>query len=261
MTVSVRESRRICEMNETKQTRELKYDLPFGKASQTAKRFEVEELTPQPINGSPTDDLLYDQSASQDLFATQENIFVNRHIFSQTDSAQLGIKCGKMVSRESMNQKNPKDDTEGSISKKIIKKLPANLISLDNSDLPHPKHLFRKKRTKRLQAPKVNKKDLNDNLKNSVNGHIQQLRSKLAHRVTVNTSLAFEKDEKLSSKVNFFPEDQRLPLEYSNNENSDKSPFLKFDNEFLPHKSETWDELNVSLYQRWMTDVSYTEEE
>ncbi|XP_063433144.1 uncharacterized protein LOC134715133 isoform X2 [Mytilus trossulus] len=239
MTVSVRESRRICEMNETKQTRELKYDLPFGKASQTAKRFEVEELTPQPINGSPTDDLLYDQSASQDLFATQENIFVNRHIFSQTDSAQLGIKCGKMVSRESMNQKNPKDDTEGSISKKIIKK----------------------KRTKRLQAPKVNKKDLNDNLKNSVNGHIQQLRSKLAHRVTVNTSLAFEKDEKLSSKVNFFPEDQRLPLEYSNNENSDKSPFLKFDNEFLPHKSETWDELNVSLYQRWMTDVSYTEEE
>ncbi|XP_071166655.1 uncharacterized protein [Mytilus edulis] len=210
-------------MNETKQTRELNYDLPFGKASQTAKRFEVEELTPQPINGSPTDDLLYDQSASQDLFATQENIFVNRPIFSQTYSEQLGIKCGKMVSRESMNHKKPKDDTEGSFSKKHIKTLPANFISLDNSDLPHPKHLFRK--------------------------------------VTVNTSLALEQDEKLSSKINFSPEGQSLPLDYSNNENSDQSPFLKFDNECLPHKSETWDELNVSLYQRWMTDVSYTEEE
>lgn len=49
-----------------------------------------------------------------------------------------------MVSRESMNQKKPKDDTEGSFSKKHIKTLPANFISLDNSDLPHPKHLFRK---------------------------------------------------------------------------------------------------------------------
>lgn len=229
----------------------------------------MEELTLKPINQnrSPTDDLFYDQSASQDLFATQENIFVNqRPIFSQTNSSQLGmvnfLKCGKMVSRECINHKTPRDDTGESLcKKKLSKTLPANFISLENSDLPHPKHLFRKKRTKRLQVPQVNKKDRNDNLKNSVNGHIQQLRSKLAHRVTVNTSLASEKDEKLSSKINSFPEAQSLPLEYSSAENTDKSPFLKFDYDCLPHKSETWDELNVSLYQRWMTDVSYVEEE
>lgn len=179
------------------------------------------------------------------------------------------MKFGKTAAREIFHKEFDYKPKKSLVNKNKI--FSPNFVSLENSDLPHPRHLFRKKRTRRIQksSAQTYKSELHDKAGMAVYGHIQQLKSKLAHR-TPQIRLSNEGADVQTIETPDTPDDRNIYLPCIPVDR--KVQFPNVLDERKEHKSfslyevsnetiKACDEVDVSLYQRWMTDVSFVEEE